>query len=477
MIRGDRDQDTICAVSTPHGVGGISVIRLSGPDAFSIVRKCAVFFPENPESHKIYFGTFSNLDHSKKIDEVLIASFHQGKSYTGDETVEISCHGSPVISAWILQELIQAGARSADRGEFTYRAFMNGNVDLVQAESVLSLIESQSQKSAQQALSQLKGSLSEKLNKAEENIMWCLARLEVSIDFSAEDVEVVSASELSEKTKVAQDIISKLLLTYKNGKLIHDGIQVVLVGQPNVGKSSLLNLFSGEDKAIVTEIAGTTRDLIESDILYNGYKVKFIDTAGLHDSNNKVEKIGIEKTKKALQKADIVIFIYDLSAGFQDSDLLLLDLLDAQKTLILGNKLDISKQTPGELRPSLLQLIQKSNFYRKNEDYQALIPQNLHFISTIDEKYLEPIYKFIDLFIEKNSFEDQALIFQSRHFENLSKVNENLERAQLLFQSGSSAEFSSLELKEALLLIHETLGKRFDDQIMDRVFKDFCIGK
>ncbi len=211
MIRGDRDQDTICAVSTPHGVGGISVIRLSGPQAFSIVRKCAVFFPKNPESHKIYFGTFSNLDHSKKIDEVLIASFHKGKSYTGDETVEISCHGSPVISAWILQELIQAGARSADRGEFTYRAFMNGNVDLVQAESVLSLIESQSQKSAQQALSQLKGSLSEKLNKAEENIMWCLARLEVSIDFSAEDIEIIKDDVLLLKLSQIQNKISSLI--------------------------------------------------------------------------------------------------------------------------------------------------------------------------------------------------------------------------------------------------------------------------
>lgn len=477
MIRGDRDQDTICAVSTPHGVGGISVVRLSGPQAFSLVRKLAPFLPDSPESHKVYFGTFSNQDHSQKIDEVLLTTFHQGRSFTGDETVEISCHGSPVIASWILQELISVGARAADRGEFTYRAFMNGKVDLVQAESVLSLIESQSQKSAQQALSQLKGSLSEKLNKAEEDLMWCLARLEVSIDFSTEDVEIVSVQELTEKTKSAQSIINKLLSTYQSGKIIHDGIQIVLVGKPNVGKSSLLNLFSGEEKAIVTEIAGTTRDLIESDIIYKGYKIKFIDTAGLHDSDNKVEKIGIEKTKKTLPKADIVFFIYDLHTGFQKADAELLDLLSPQKTLIIGNKSDLLKQDLNLFRDQVLLEIKKSNFYRNNQDFHGVIAENMHFISTTDEKYLQPIYNFIDSFIEKTSFEDQALIFQSRHFENLSKVSENLDRALMLFQTGASAEFGSLELKEALLLIHETLGKRFDDQIMDRVFKDFCIGK
>jgi len=477
MLRGDRDQDNICAVSTPHGIGGISVVRLSGPQAFFLIKKLAVFLPEKLESHRIYFGTLSDHTNSKKIDEVLISCFHKGKSYTGDETVEISCHGNPVITSWILQELIILGARSADRGEFTYRAFINGNVDLIQAESVLSIIESQSRKSSEQALMQLKGNLSSSLKKIEDDILWCLTRLEVSIDFSTEDIEIISNKDLSERLIRAQAAIVKLLSTYKSGKIINDGINIVLIGRPNVGKSSLLNLLSGEEKAIVTDIPGTTRDLIETSINYNGFKIKLTDTAGLHEAVDVVEKIGIEKTKKILSSADIILFIYDLSVGFLKEDIELIELLNPINTFILGNKSDLISNDHQLLRDQISSKLTNSNFYSKIQNLKDYFSQNIALISTKDEKSLTSIYKFINEFINLNSFEDQTLVFQSRHFENLSKVNENIERALLLVKSNSSAEFMSLELKEALILLHETLGKRFDDQIMDQVFKEFCIGK
>jgi len=465
MIRGDRDQDTICAVSTPHGVGGVSLIRISGPSSFSFIRKLAPSVPNNPETHRVYFSSLFNFDHTKKIDEVLITTFHQGKSYTGDETVEISCHGNPVIASWILKELILCGARTADRGEFTFRAFMNGNIDLIQAEGVLGLIESQSQRSAEQALSQLKGGLSQEIHQIEENLLWCLARIEAGIDFSSEDIEVIDSRDLQSRIEIIKSVTQKLFNSYQAGKMIHDGIHVVIVGRPNVGKSSLLNLFSREEKAIVTDLAGTTRDLIESDILHKGYKIKFIDTAGLHEADNKVEKIGIEKTKKTIETANLVFFIYDLTEGLTSQDKELLHELDPQKTLIIGNKLDLLSEK--EIEASVCRLNIPQNFSQ----------QEAYFISTKDEKFILPIYKYLDRFIETHHFEDHSLIFQSRHFENLSKIRENIDRAQMLLHSKASYEFISLELKEALLLVHETLGKRFDDQIMDRVFKEFCIGK
>lgn len=477
MLRGDRDLDNICAVSTPHGIGGISVIRLSGPQSFQIIKKIAIFLPEKIESHRIYFGTLTDNTNTKKIDEVLLSCFHKGKSYTGDETVEISCHGNPVITSWILQELITLGARSADRGEFTYRAFINGNVDLIQAESVLSIIESQSRKSSEQALMQLKGNLSSNLKEIETDILWCLARLEVSIDFSTEDIQIVSNEDLSEKLNSAHSAIVKLLSTYKSGKIINDGINIVLVGSPNVGKSSLLNLLSGEDKAIVTDIPGTTRDLIETNISYKGFKIRLTDTAGLHEATDIVEKIGIEKTKKLISSADIIFYIYDLSVGFLAKDIQLLELLNPTNTLILGNKSDLASNNHQLLLDQVLFELKNSNFYSKIENQKDYFNKNTALISTKDEKSLSSIYNFINEFINLNSFEDQTLVFQSRHFENLSKVNENLERALLLVKSNSSAEFMALELKEALILLHETLGKRFDDQIMDQVFKEFCIGK
>jgi tRNA modification GTPase TrmE len=476
MFRPDRDQDTICAVSTPHGVGGISVIRVSGPRTLSFVQKISPFLPEHPESHRVYFGNIKTAETAQEIDEVLVTYFKHGKSFTGEEVIEISCHGSPVICQTILNELITLGARAADRGEFTYRAFMNGKLDLVQAESVLSLIESQSQQAAKLALRQLKGSLSKKLEEVEDDMTWILAHAEAGIDFSTEDIKIVDNTLVLSRLAKIETILEELVGTFKTGRLLKDGFRVVLTGLPNVGKSSLLNLFLEDERAIVTDIPGTTRDVIHGDTSFEGVKFTFLDTAGLRESvSDLVEKIGIQKSKEATGESDVVFFVFDIENGLSAEELTILEGLDPKNTYILANKTDRLSQLPA--KNDLLKPLQNSKFFQKIGDLEAFMKRRVFFVSALDKKMRaqvlnELVQEFADLQVENT-----VLISNSRHLENLTRALENTRRSKVVVTASLGDEFLSLELKESLIAIHETLGKRFDDQIMDRVFKEFCIGK
>ncbi len=476
MILGDRDKDTICAVSTPHGVGGISVIRVSGPLTLSLVSKLGTFLPTHPESHKIYYGNLISAESGDEIDEVLVSYFKTGRSFTGEEVIEISCHGSPVICQTILNNLIQLGARAAEPGEFTYRAFMNGKLDLVQAESVLSLIESQSQQAAKLALRQLKGTLSQKLESIEDDMTWILAHAEASIDFSTEGIKVVEDDVVQVRLSRIESQLNELVGTFKVGKLLKDGFHVVLTGLPNVGKSSLLNLFLEDERAIVTEIPGTTRDVIHGDTSYKGVKFTFIDTAGLRDeTTDLVERIGIQKSYEAHQESDAVFFVYDVESGLSAEELQVLDTLDPQKTYILGNKVDKFKSMPGT---DLLQTqLMQSKFFQKIPDKSAFFTRKVFFVSALDKKARSLVLDELIAEVSDLQRQNTVLVSNARHFENLSKALENTTRSKSLVDQGMGSEFLALELKEALIAIQETLGKRFDDQIMDRVFKEFCIGK
>lgn len=476
MIRGDRDKDTICAISTPHGVGGISVIRVSGPQTLSIVSKLCSFLPEHPESHKVYFGNLKNAQTGDEIDEVLVTYFKQGRSFTGEEVIEISCHGSPLICQSILNQLIQLGARAADRGEFTYRAFMNGKLDLVQAESVLSLIESQSQQAAKLALRQLKGSLSEKLEKVEDDMTWILAHAEASIDFSTEGIEVIEDNVVQVRLRKVEAVLKELVATFKVGRLLKDGFRVVLTGLPNVGKSSLLNLFLEDERAIVTDIPGTTRDVIHGDTSFEGVKFTFVDTAGLRDqATDLVERIGIQKSYEAQNESDVVFFVFDIEKGLSPEELLILDSLEPQKTYILANKTDkIGGSKPLE---TVEKALKNSKFFQKIGDSPAFFTRRVFFVSALDKKVRSEVLQSLVKEFADLQVENTVLISNARHYENLNRALENTQRSQSVVDQGMGAEFLALELKEALIAIHETLGKRFDDQIMDRVFKEFCIGK
>lgn len=486
MFRGDRDKDTICAVSTPHGVGGISVIRVSGPNTLSYVSKICTFLPEHPESHRAYFGSLTAdagraeghgpEAEADEIDEVLATYFKHGRSFTGEEVIEISCHGSPVICQSILHQLVALGARPADRGEFTYRAFMNGKLDLVQAESVLSLIESQSQQAARLALRQLKGSVSHKLEDIENDMTWILAHAEAGIDFSTEDIKVVDNTVVLNRLDRIEKSLEELVGTFKVGRLLKDGFRVVLTGLPNVGKSSLLNLFLEDERAIVTDIPGTTRDVIHGDTSFKGVKFTFLDTAGLRESvSDLVEKIGIQKSKEATGESDMVFFVFDIENGLSPEEIKILDGLDPQRTYILANKTDRLSALPGV--ESVEKALKNSKFFQNIGDLDTFLKRRVFFVSALDKtvrsKVLEELVsEFADLQVENT-----VLISNSRHLENLSRALENTLRTKDLVVSGMGDEFIALELKEALIAIHETLGKRFDDQIMDRVFKEFCIGK
>jgi tRNA modification GTPase len=450
----DGSQDTICAPSTPPGFGGVSVIRVSGPSSLSIVSKLFCF-PRTPQSHHVYFGDF--VYENKSIDEVLVTYFAKGRSYTGDETIEISCHGSPIVVEEILQALIRSGCRAADRGEFTFRAFMNGNIDLVQAESVLSLIESQTQKAHTAALRQLKGDLSIQLKKIQENLKQSLAHLEANIDFSLENLETMSSDEILQKLKSSHESTQALVKSYTIGKIVSNSLKVVLLGEPNVGKSSLFNSLINQDKAIVTPIAGTTRDILESSVVFNGYKVQFVDTAGIHETQDAIEQLGITKTKKELEDADLILCILDLSLKSAFDFGLLKGY--AHKTIFVGNKDDI-KQTS------------YSDFLNEN------LPKNKYIeVSALQKESLSKIWSLIDEKLKESFVDTSVVVLKQRQFELLKSLENNLEKSISALSQDYSPEFVALELRSALENTYEILGERFDDQVLVKVFQEFCIGK
>lgn len=460
MFGGDRDQDTICAVSTPSGVGGVSLIRVSGSQALSVVRKITSNLKRDLQTHHCYFSKIRDAENNI-IDECLVTYFKEGQSFTGQECVEISCHGNPRIVRKILDELVSNGCRIAERGEFTYRSFMSGKIDLVQAESILSLIQAQSDKSIQQSLRQLGGKLSRDLKSIESDLVWCLAHLEAGIDFSTEGIEVLNNAQLEQKFNLIYQSLQRLTESYKKGKVINEGIKMSLVGRPNVGKSSLLNLLVEEEKAIVTDVPGTTRDTIEAGIFLGGIKLILVDTAGIRNTTDMIEKIGIERSYKAISDSDIVLFVFDVFEGLSLEEEAEINKIPINKIILIGNKSDKG------MAESLDQISKRLSLEKKKIIY----------VSAHNSEDKEAIRQKLFECLEINSIEDESLIFQARHQENLTKAMQNLTQAKELLKSSFSNEFLALEMKEALLFIQQTIGIQYDDQILDRVFKEFCIGK
>lgn len=434
------EDDSICAVATPPGHGGIGVIRLSGEGSERIIRPLCGFLPESLESHKVYYGMLQN--EGEELDEVLVSFFEQGRSFTGDETFEISFHGNPLIGKQILRALIEKGARPAAPGEFTYRAFMNGRIDLTQAEAVLSLIESRSEQAGKQALRQVCGSLKQELAGIEEALTLSLAHMEANLDFAAEDIVIEQDSITIERLAAVKAELDTIISGYRRGRLLNHGYKVAIVGSPNVGKSSLLNRVLGEDKAIVTNVPGTTRDIVTGELNIDGYLVSFSDTAGLRKTTDQVEQIGIEKTRSEIQDADLIWFVDEPNLPGESLQM-------DERGLRVRNKSDISR-TP---------------------DFEGI---------SVSAKTGEGIDQLLaDLkgrLIEQGEESAPALL-QSRHYELLSKSREAVDRGLALLKESSSPEFVIAETQEALSFVMEVLGKRFDDEVMDRVFKEFCLGK
>lgn len=458
------DADTICALSTPPGVGGIAVVRVSGDGSLEICRKICSFLPEAPSSHRVFYGIAKTADLAGPIDEVLVTYFAEGRSFTGEETIEVSCHGGPVMTSSLLKELVLSGARVARPGEFTYRAFMNGRIDLVQAESVLSLIESRSKQSARVALRQLQGHLSSDFGGIEDDLVWILAHLEAGIDFSTEGIELVSQPALLERIDSVLDVVSRLIGSYSQGRLLREGLEIALAGRPNAGKSSLLNAFLGEERAIVTPHAGTTRDTIEGQITIGGFPVTFVDTAGLRETENEIEVIGIDRTFKAMKRADLVFMVLDTTAIEDDSMGALLDGAD-QRTYFLLNKVDLDESETG-LRKLVLELEKRS------------LPRDRIFpVSARTRSGLRELETRISTLSKTVGAESSNVVTQARHVELLEKIQSCVVAARGLVSDGASPEFIAFELQESVRAIHELLGKEFNEQVIDRIFKEFCLGK
>ena len=457
----NRDEQTICALSTPNGVGGIAVLRVSGSSALAICKKISKSLRKKEiiESHKSYFSDILDLDENK-LDEALITYFAHGKSFTGEEVVEISCHGSPFVVHQILDLLVKCGCRLAEKGEFTYRAFMNGNIDLVQAESTLSLIESQNAAAAKMALRQLSGHVSKQIEELISDLTWSLAHIEASIDFAEQGVEVVDSKVLILKLKSVAGALEKLVSSYESGRLIKDGITVALIGEPNVGKSSLLNLLLQEERAIVTPIAGTTRDIVADTIVHKGVKFKICDTAGLRETIDQVEIIGIDKSKKEAEKADVLCFVFDCSDQNWNRALSLAKQLNNSKKIFLLNKSDMISQ---EAREELLK--------RFDDKTNAI------FTSAITQSSRDQIYSFILSSVGSLEFLNEAVISSARQNEGIVYSYEMISKSIIDLEGNLGAEFVAMYLKESLVALQKTIGVIYDDQIMDRVFKEFCLGK
>lgn len=449
----ETDKDTICALATAHGIGAISVIRISGKQAAEITRKLAAFLPRQAESHKVYYGILRAIGSGDPIDEVLLSYFQEGRSFTGETTVEISCHGSEAVVDEILRNLILAGARPARRGEFTYRAFIHGRLDLVQAESVLAMIESSSPRAARLALRQLKGGFSERLREIVDDLTWVAAQLEANIDFASEDIVVAEHGELSSRLTKAVERVEQLLAGYRQGRLLRGGFQVALVGRPNVGKSSLLNALVQEDRAIVTPVAGTTRDFVEASLVRDGVKITFIDTAGLRQTDDPVEKIGIERTWEKIKEVDLVLFVEESGAGLGQD---IFPRMPADRTAVVLSKMDLLASLPS----------------RQFTGAQAVLP-----ISVVNGQGMDELLKWLSSRLRMDLAEDSALVSNARQYRGLDTARESIGKARELVALGESPDLIALEVQMGIRALYEILGWTYDDQVMDRVFSEFCLGK
>jgi len=448
--------DTIIALATPQGSGAIAVIRLSGAHAIEVVDK--IFFSkknlENLTSQSVVFGTIKKED--EIVDEVLISVFRNPKSYTGEDTVEISCHGSPYIIKTILELLVQNNVRMAQPGEFTQRAFMNGKLDLAQAEAVADLIASESKASHSIALHQMRGGVSNELATLRESLINFTALIELELDFGEEDVEFANREELSSLVQNLEVKIQNLIESFNYGNAIKNGVPVAIVGYPNAGKSSLLNLLLNEERAIVSDIAGTTRDTIEEVMTIDGIQYRFIDTAGLRQSDDTIENIGIERTKLAITKADIIIHIYDVrdENHAQNAITPFLDEMarEGKKLIQVANKIDL-----------------------KEELYTS---DTIIFLSTKTKQGLDDLKRKMAHILEVSKFENSVIISNIRHLESLKLAMISLQEVKQSMIQNLSGDLLSFHLRNTLRHIGDITGNiDIDKDILGTIFGKFCIGK
>jgi len=460
-------QDTIIALATPPGTGAIAIIRISGKNAVSI---CSSIFRsvkgknlKKQKSHTIHLGHI--LDGDKVLDEVLVSLFRGANSYTGESTVEISCHGSTYIQQEIIQLLLRQGCRMADAGEFTLRAFLNGKLDLSQAEAVADLIASDSQASHQIAMQQMRGGFSNEIKQLRDELMNFASLIELELDFAEEDVEFADRTQFKNLISRITHVLKRLIDSFAVGNVIKNGIPVAIVGEPNVGKSTLLNAILNEERAIVSNIAGTTRDTIEDEINIRGVNFRFIDTAGIRDTKDIVESIGIQKTFEKIEQAQVVIYLVDSSLLTPNNLSLLKTEIGKIKNkypqkplIVVANKVDKLKQ------------VEIDTLQSEIENIHLLAAKQGFGIEELQNKLLE----FVNTGALRN---DETIITNSRHYDALLKALEEIQKVQYGLDSELSGDLMAIDIRQALFHFGEITGEITSDDLLGNIFANFCIGK
>ncbi len=448
-----KKKDTICALATGSGLGAIAIIRVSGSEAINICKKVFSKNIADVKSHTIHFGTIN--DKVDVIDEVLLSIFRNPHSFTGEDVIEISCHSSVFIQQKILQLLIENGSRMANPGEFTLRAFTNGKMDLSQAEAVADLIASESKKAHQIAINQMRGGFSNDLKILREHLINFAALIELELDFSEEDVEFANREQFTQLLLLIKEKLTKLIDSFQLGNVIKNGISVTILGAPNVGKSTLLNVLVNEDRAIVSEIAGTTRDTIEDVINIEGMQFRFIDTAGLRDTKDTIEKIGIQKALEKAEKAKVIIYLLDATTDFKAQEKEIGKIKKLQnKMIVVVNKTD--------LNPNICETLKKKNYL---------------FISAKNKDGIEDLTKTLISIIDTNLSSDETIISNSRHKEELSKTLVEIIAVMEGLNNGISGDLLAINIRQALHHLGLITGEVTIDDLLGNIFSKFCIGK
>lgn len=457
--------DTIAAISTAMGEAGIGIVRMSGKNSLDIGRK--IFKGKsyedfkNLENRKLTYGYIYNPKDKKVVDEVLIVYMKSPQTYTREDVVEIYCHGGIISVKKILEILLENGARLAEPGEFTKKAFLNGRLDLSQAEAVMDLIRAKTDKSYDVSLNQLEGSLSSKINEIRDILLEMLAHIEVSIDFSDQDIEEISYEELENNANEVLLEIDMLLNTADKGKILREGLNTVILGKPNVGKSSLLNAIVRENRAIVTEVPGTTRDIIEEYVNIDGIPLKIVDTAGIRATEDLVEKIGVDRAKQVVEDADLIIAVFDVSRELSREDEEIMELLKSKKSIILLNKTDLP------------------NKYNVEDLEKLILNKNIILTSIAQGKGIEELENTIKSMFYSGKVEvsDGIMVTNIRHKNQLIKAKKNIEESIEGIKLDIPLDCVEVDIRSCWDNLGEISGDTISEDILDKIFSEFCIGK
>lgn len=457
--------DTIAAISTPLGEGGIGIVRISGDQALHIISK--IFKPKQDKDitkvpgFTIHLGKIVDQN-NKMIDEVLVSIMKKPKSFTGEDVVEINCHGGMISLKLTLEAVLEAGARLAEEGEFSKKAFLNGRIDLSQAEAIIDIIRAKNERGLDSALNQLSGTLSVEIRKIRDKTLGLLASIEAAIDFPEENLSEMTCQQVIVTLNRITNEIDDMISTFDRGKFIREGINTAIIGRTNVGKSSLLNTLLKENRSIVTDVPGTTRDTIEEYINMGGFSLKIIDTAGIRETKDLVEQIGVERSKEIIKKADLILFMLDISDGMTKADHEILSYLKQKRAIILVNKIDLEK-----------------NIINKEEIEEHIQGFPIVYISAKDEIGIDVLEELIVSSVMQGNIKakNDLFITNVRHKDVLSRSLKHLLDALKAANVGIAIDLLSIDLRSAWEALGEMTGDTTGEDLLDRIFSDFCIGK